>query len=214
MKVPEILIATIESAFNRLLSLDPEAAAQLAELEGRIICLQLDGLAIQLYLFPSVDDVMILEAYDGVADTTIQGTPVALARLGLTSDKQAEMFEGDVKITGDLKLGRKFNRLFASLDIDWEEQLSKVVGDMAAHTLGNITRHLFSWHQRNEQSMKMNTTEYLQEEIRYIPSQNQADSFYHDVDQLRDDVARIEARINKLEQKQQNNNPIDSKDSH
>lgn len=213
MKVPEILIATLESAFNRLLSLDPEAAAQLAELEGHIICLQLDGLNVQLYLFPSVNDVMILDDFDGEADTTIQGTPLALVRLGLANDKQAEMFEGDVTITGDLKLGRKFNRLFASLDIDWEEQLSKIVGDMAAHTLGNITRHLFSWKQRNYQSMKMNSAEYLQEEIRYSPSQNQADGFYRDVDQLRNNVARMEARLNKLEQEQKNN-PIDSKDSH
>lgn len=213
MKVPEILIATIESAFNRLLSLDPEAATQLAELEGRIICLQLDGLNIHLYLFPSADDIMILDDFDGEADTTIQGTPVALARLGLSSDKQAEMFEGEVKISGDVRLGRKFNRLFASLDIDWEEQLSKLIGDMAAHTLGNITRQLFSWQQRNEQSMKMNTSEYLQEEVHYLPAQNQADSFYHAVDQLRNDVARMEARINKLEQ-QKHNKQINSKDSH
>jgi len=212
VKVPEILIATLESAFNRLLSLDPEAAAQLTELEGHIICLQLDGLNIQLYIFPSRDDVMILDDFDGEADTTIQGTPIALVKLGLATDKQSEMFEGDVKITGNLKLGRKFNRLFASLDIDWEEQLSKVVGDMAAHTIGNISRTLFSWHQRNEKSMRMNASEYLQEEIHYLPSQNQTDSFYDDVNRLRNDVARMEARLNKLEEKQ-NNNLTDSKDS-
>lgn len=203
MKVPQILIATIENAFNRLLALDPEAVQQLAAMEGRIICLQLEGLNIQLYLFPDAEDVMILDDFDGDADTTISGTPIALAKLGLASDSQAEMFAGDVTITGDLKLGRQFNRLFASLDLDLEEQLSKVTGDMAAHTLGNITRSLFSWNDRNTNSMKMNVSEYLQEEVRYMPSQNEVDGFMHDVNTLRNDLSRLEARLQKMEQKKQ-----------
>lgn len=214
MNVPQILIATLESAFNRLLSLDPEAAAQLAELEGHVICLQLQGLNISLYLFPSAEDVMILDSFDAEADTTVSGTPLALVKLGLANDKQAEMFAGDVEISGDLRLGRKFNRIFASLDIDWEEQLSKVVGDMAARSLGNLTRDLFSWKQRNRQSMKMNTAEYLQEEIHFLPSRSEVDHFLRQVSQLRDDVSRFEARLKKLEEKKQENNINKLKDSH
>lgn len=203
VKVPQILIATIENAFNRLLSLDPEAAQQLAAMEGRLICLQLEGLNIRLFIFPDAEDVMILDDFDGEADTTISGTPIALIKLGLSSDSQSEMFAGDVTITGDLKLGRQFNQLFASLDLDWEEQLSKITGDMAAHTLGNISRSLFSWNNRNTNSMKMNMGEYLQEEIRYIPSQNEVDGFMQDVNALRNDVSRLEARLKKIEQQKQ-----------
>lgn len=218
--MPQIITATIETAFNRLLALDPETAVQLGEMEGRIICLQLDGLNIRLYLFPSADEVMILDEFDGEADTTIAGTPLALAKLGTTPDKQAEMFGGDVSITGDLKLGRKFNRVFASLDIDWEEQLSKLVGDMAARALGNLSRSLFSWNDRNQHSMKMNMGEYLQEEIHYIPSRNETEHFLKKVDQLRDDVSRFEARLSRLEaskiedsQQDDNNNQNTTKDN-
>ena len=210
MKVPQILIATIENAFNRLLALDPEAKAQLAAMEGRIICLQLEGINIRLYLFPDAEDVMILDDFDGEADTTISGTPLALAKLGMAKNSQAEMFEGEVTITGDLKLGGQFNRLFASLDIDWEEQLSKVTGDMAAHTLGNISRSYFSTKKRNVNSMKMNMGEYLQEEVRYLPSQNEVDAFMSDVDILRNDVSRFEARLKKLEQKKSEQEQQDS----
>ena len=202
MKVPQILIATIENAFNRLLALDPEAAEQLAYMSGRIICLQIEGLNIRLYLFPDAEDVMILDDFDGEADTVISGTPLALLRLGMADDSQSEMFAGDVSITGDLKLGRQFNRLFASLDIDWEEQLSKLTGDMAAHTLGNISRTLFSMSQRNSESMKMNAGEYLQEEVHYLPSRNEIDAFMQDISTLRNDVSRFEARLKKLEQQQ------------
>jgi len=203
VKVPQIVIAGIENAFNRLLSLEPAAAAQLAAMEGRIICLQFEGLNIRLYLFPDAQDVMILDDFDADADTTISGTPLALVRLGMASDSQAEMFAGDVSITGDLKLGRQFNRLLASLDLDWEELLAKVTGDMAAHTLGNISRSIFSWKKRNNDSMQMNIGEYLQEEIHYLPGQNETGAFMQDVDKLRDDVSRLEARLKKLQQKKQ-----------
>lgn len=203
MNLPQIIIASIETAFNRLLKLDPESAAQLAAMEGKVICVHLTGINVKLFLFPSADDVMILEDFDAEADTTIAGTPMALVRLGLASDKQAEMFEGDVKISGDLRLGRAFNRIFASLDIDWEEQLSKVVGDMAARTIGNMTRSLFSWQQRNEQSMKMNIGEYLQEEVHMLPSRNETEYFMNKVSQLRDDMSRFEARLKRLEKQQE-----------
>lgn len=212
MKLPEVLIATLENAFNRLLALDPEAATQLAAMEGRIICLQLDGINIKLYLFPSAEDVMILDNFDAEPDTTISGTPLALARLGMSTDSQAEMFAGDVKISGDLKLGSQFNRLLASLDIDWEEQLSKVTGDMAAHTLGNITRSISALKSRNRESMKMNMGEYLQEEIHYLPSRNELEIFLKDVDELRNDVSRFKARLNKLEKKPLDNTPATKAD--
>jgi len=200
VKLPEVLIATLEKAFNRFLALDPEAAGQLAAMEGRVICLQLEAINIRLYLFPSAEDVMILDSFDAEADTTISGTPLALARLGMAADSQAEMFSGDVKISGDLKLGSQFNRLLGSLDIDWEEQLSKFTGDMAAHTLGNLSRSIGAVKQRNKDAMKMNMGEYLQEEIQYLPSRNETDLFIKDVDTVRNDVARFKARLNKLAQ--------------
>ena len=202
MKVPQILIATLENAFNRLLALDPEVSEQLASMSGRIICLQIEGLNIRLFLFPDAEDVMILDDFDGEADTIISGTPLALVKLGMADDSQSEMFAGDVSISGDLKLGRQFNRLFASLDIDWEEQLSKFTGDMAAHTLANISRTVFSMGQRNSDSMKMNAGEYLQEEVHYLPSQNEVDVFMQYIATLRNDVSRFEARLKKLEKQQ------------
>lgn len=199
MKLPEILIATIEDAFNRLLSLDPESGTQLAAMEGRIICLHIEGLNIYLYLFPAAEGLMILDSFDGDADTVISGTPIALAKLGMAKESQAEMFAGDVTITGDLKLGRKFNKLLATLDIDWEEQLSKLVGDMAAHTLTNFSRQYFSWKKRNAHSLILNVGEYLQEEVHYLPSKSETEYFSNNIDQLRNQVSRFEARLKKLE---------------
>lgn len=201
MSIPQVLIAAMEGAFNRYLSLDPEASDRLVSLEGRVIALDITGLGLQFYLFPAADGVMILEDFDAEADTTLTGTPLAFARLGLSDDSQSEMFAGEVKISGDLRLGRQFNNILGSLEIDWEELLSQYIGDVAAHKLGNLGRDLLAWGRRNVTSMQQNTGEYLQEEVRFLPSQAEVDGFLADVDSLRNDLSRLEARLKKLETK-------------
>jgi ubiquinone biosynthesis protein UbiJ len=56
--------------------------------------------------------------------------------------------------------------------------------------------------QRAASTFTQNLSEYLQEEGRDVPSRTEADEFIADVDRLRDDVDRIEARIVMLEAKQ------------
>ena len=46
--------------------------------------------------------------------------------------------------------------------------------------------------------MRQNLSEYLQEESRAVPSRHEVDTFRQQVDTLRDDVARFEARLNWL----------------
>jgi ubiquinone biosynthesis protein UbiJ len=48
--------------------------------------------------------------------------------------------------------------------------------------------------------MGANIREYLQEESRDVPSRYEVDRFVSDVNALRDDVDRLEARINRLQE--------------
>jgi ubiquinone biosynthesis protein UbiJ len=49
--------------------------------------------------------------------------------------------------------------------------------------------------------MRMNAAEYLQEESRAVPAALEAEAFYSDVERLRDDVERAEARLVRLERR-------------
>jgi ubiquinone biosynthesis accessory factor UbiJ len=46
--------------------------------------------------------------------------------------------------------------------------------------------------------MQLNMTEFLQEELRVVPSKNELDDFFNDVDELRLSVERLQAHINQL----------------
>jgi ubiquinone biosynthesis protein UbiJ len=198
MSLPQTFIAALETACNRYLALDDEALPKLARFEGKVIAINILGINQKLFLFPSADGMMILGDFDAEADTTLSGTPMALARLGMSDDAASVMFSGEVQISGDVRLGNQFKKVLQQLHIDWEEQLSKVVGDMAAHQIGNAVRDFSRWFARSNQSMHLNTGEYLQEEVRMVVGKAELDRFVKNVDELRDAIERLEARITRL----------------
>ena len=202
MSLPQALCASLEAGFNAWLKLDGEIFSSLASLEGRVIAIHITGINETLYLFPGHDGIMILSDFDGEADTTLHGTPVALAKLGLSRDPRDILFSGEVTITGDTRLGQKFRKILSQVDIDWEEILSHYTGDMIAHRLGNRVRELSSWWRRSVSSVQQNSGEYLQEETRVVAANAEVEEFLAQVDKLRDDVARLEARIKRLQEKE------------
>ena len=126
---------------------------------------------------------------------------MALARLSLSKNAAPVLFSGEVVITGDARLGHQFKKILSQLDIDWEEQLSRYVGDLVAHQVGNTFRDISSWFSRSKDSMFMDAGEYLQEESRLIPAQAEIDRFNKQVDSLRDATERLQVRIKNLVEK-------------
>lgn len=203
MSLPGILLASIETSINRYLALDPETLAEFAQFEGQVIAINILGINQQLYLYPAADGIMVMGDFDGEPDTSLSGTPMALARLGLSEDAAPLLFSGEVKIEGDTRLGHKFKRLLAKVNIDWEEQLSQLVGDVAAHQIGNAVRDFTAWFNRSQQSLALDLGDYLQEETRMVVTRAELDRFVSEVDQLREAVDRLDARIHKLFKRQQ-----------
>ncbi|TNF36699.1 MAG: sterol-binding protein [Gammaproteobacteria bacterium] len=198
MSLPQFFTASLETALNHYLSLDPEIMDRFGDLEGRVIAIEILGLNETLYLFPASDGFMVMSEFDGIADTTLSGTPLALARLGISHDASAALFAGEVIISGDTRLGHQFKKILSQLDIDWEEQLSKLMGDVAAHQIGNAARDFSTWFKRSCSSLTMDLGEYVQEEARLVATRPEVERFVKDVDELRDAVERLEARIKQL----------------
>ena len=135
--------------------------------------------------------------YDGEPDVLISGSLLTLARMSGESGMQA-LRDGSLELTGDAHKAERFQRLLAFAKPDIEEEISGIVGDLAAHRLGEIARGLGEWGRNARTTMSDNVREYLQEESRDVPSRYEMERFTSDVGRLRDDVDRLEARINML----------------
>ncbi|HPY39409.1 MAG TPA: SCP2 sterol-binding domain-containing protein [Thiolinea sp.] len=198
----DALIIPLESAFNAWLKLDEKTHGntrqRLQALHGKLIHLRITNPGFDLYFLPTAEQVRISAHYDSPADVSIQGSALAFMRLSQADDSGKAMLENGIKIDGDLGLGTEFSKILREIDVDWEELLSQAVGDTVAHQAGHFARNTKGWMDQSAQAMRLNTQEYLQEESRLLPADAELNYYYEQVDQLRLNAERLEARLNRL----------------
>lgn len=200
MKLSPILLSSIELAIKQWIKLDPGSGKSLTVLDDRVICLHITGLDLFLYFLPTKDGMMVMGDYGAAADTTLHVSAMNLIRLGLSSDSGAVILETDTRIEGDVGLATKFSNILKNANIDWEEILSKYVGDIVAHQSASITNTTVGWIKESAQAMNLNISEYLTEESKISVSDSEVNYYLDQVDEIRNDVDRLQARVSRLQQ--------------
>jgi len=201
MGVQDFFWGKLENGINQFLDLDPYAKSNLSGLAGKIIAIEFTDIKLKIYLFPTTEKIIMSKDYTGEAHTVIQASSLALLNMGIRPNAEDSFFSGDVVIIGDLELGQKFRDFMGSMDVDWEEQLSHVTGDVIAHKLGDVVRQGLSWGKQTIQTLAMDTAEYMQYENHSVPDKTELNQFLADVDLIRADVDRLQARIRYVQKK-------------
>lgn len=204
MKLALLAASIVEVALNQALSLDPDTGTAMGALSGKVIGFACKEFNTTLTILPGAGKVQVLSEYAGEHDTLLSGTLLAFAQLALSDDK-GTLFSGAVEVSGDLALGEQFQTLLAQLDIDWEELSSHFIGDVGAHQLGSWIRRSAHWSQAQAQTLRMDFSEYLLDEKQLVIRQEELEHFYQQVDDSRDAVERLAARIAQLRQQLGNN---------
>ena len=210
MNLPIPFLSAIETAVNTWLKLDGESFEKLKPLEGKIIRFHITGLELNLYFLPSVSGINVLGNYPedkdgGIVDATIHGSPMALIRLSTAENSGETLLKSDVEIDGDMRVAEKFSAVLREVDIDWEEHLSKLVGDIVAHQAGQFSRGATRWFNETNEAMKKNTAEYITEEAKVSPADAEVKHYMDQVDNLRMGVDRLNARVESLKSNLDNN---------
>ena len=198
LTLPAAVLAPTEALINRLLALDPEGAAGLAKVQGQVLRVELSGFGLHLSVVPEGNALRLFGDYAAAPDCLVRATPAALLNMALAEHREDEIFSGAVKIEGDNSLAQTIGDVLKGLDIDWEEPLSTLVGDSLAQRIGQQARAGGRWARHSGQTLSSDLREYLIEEGRLLPSDTEMQGFLGGVDQLRDDVERLEARVERL----------------
>lgn len=196
MSTRDLALESLESSINALLKLDPVACKRLARHHGRIIGIHLRGPEITLYFIPDQQGCLQLFGHiEGEPDALLSGSPLDLLRSGDKEQGSRQLFAGRVTISGDTGLAHDFGATLGGLDIDGEEQLSRFTGDILAHQIGNAARKAAHWAMSTGSRLEADLGEYLTEEARLLPHPLEVEDFISQVDTLREDTDRLEARI-------------------
>jgi ubiquinone biosynthesis protein UbiJ len=198
MDTLETLFRPLTSLVNRQIRATTPARELCAELDGKVIAIRLKNTALSMYFCVCPDEIAVLGDFDGEPDVAISGSVFGLTRLAGDSSEDA-IRDGSLELVGDSEVAQAFQRLLRFGRPDIEEELSNIIGDVAAHRLGEFARSVGNWGKEATATLQQNITEYLQEERRDVPSRHEVEAFSEKVDKLRDDVARLEARLNQLE---------------
>jgi len=201
MVIKPLLMSALETALNKFLALDQNSSNFLAPLAGKVIAVNISTFNETIYLCPTADSIQLLDQFPNQPDTCLTGSVFALGLMGISSKPMHSIFSGEVKIEGDMDTGRKFQELFASLDINLEQQLAHYTGDNIAHNISQLFRAGQEWSKESIETFRLNASEFLQEETRDLPAGPEVDIFYRQVDELRTDFGRLHSRVERLENK-------------
>ena len=192
-------VVAVEQLLNAVISMDEVTQQRLAELHGRRIAIEFKEWNLTLLFVADAQGRLQLSTDDvDAADATIRATPFDFAETMRMERKEDQVFKGKITLDGDTRLAQRFSDILAMLEIDWEEQLSKLTGDVAAHQLGGMLRGFQRWARRNQLVMRDNLGEYLTEEKQLLPTAFEVAEWRGEVDRLRDDVDRLAARVVRL----------------
>ena len=195
------LLGLAEIGGNRLLGMDPKVLRLCGELQGQIIAIELTDLQQTIYCHPGSWGLRLsLQTPGKAADATIRGRLLGLINLSRQQEKVSTSIQERVEISGNASVAQKFQKILTELDIDWEEQVSRVTGDVLAHQLGNLARKTGDWLRHGRQTLEQDLGEYLQEESRVLPSRIEIENFIADVGATAMAVERLEARLQRLQQ--------------
>ncbi len=194
-----MLTETIENVLNRGLPRSPRARQLCRELQGHRVGVEISGFG-QLVVESTGETLQLKRDATATTEAQIVGGPFSLLALAGEAP-EAVIQRGDVQIRGDIELAQRFRELAMLLRPDVEEEVSRVIGDVPAHHLGRFARAAFGWARNAASTQARNMAEYLAHERQHLVPRAEADQLLKGVDILRENVDRLEARIELLARK-------------
>ena len=186
-------LASAEKMINAALVYDPATRIALAALEPQVLAIHITSPDIKVFVLPGVEGLELHGNYEGEVTTQLQGTLPAL--LSLIKSDRLNLKDSGVQLFGSTSFLAALQKILKNVDIDWEEMLSQVFGDIIGHQGAELIRSKLSWTKDRVTNIQRLTSEFLTEELRVLPSKPELAFFNAQVDELKLGADRVEARI-------------------
>ncbi len=190
--LPRLFALAIDRALNEAIALDPKPGERLAAMNGRRLCLNLQGLGIDLFIAGHQQRLEVSVDDSQPADTTISGTPTALLAMSLPDWRAPG---SGVRIEGDAAAAQALERLFRQLDPDWEALLSRQLGEVLGHQVWRLLKDALAAGRHGSRVAGDQLARYLREESGLLVTRPEVEDFVRSVDELREASDRLEARL-------------------
>lgn len=183
----------ILAAINHVLRGDAWARERLAAFAGETI--ELRGAPLPALRLRVADDGLLgPAASDAQASLVVALKPQAPAALL----RGHEHFLREIDVSGNARLADTVMLLARHLRWDFEEDLSRVVGDVAAHRLAEVVRGFAAWQADAAGRLTETLSDYLAGESRLLVRRGELQELAREAAGLRDALERLEQRMRRL----------------
>ena len=197
--VSTLFFSGLEKIINTALAYDPGTKQKLSTLEGKQLALHCSSPTINAYFHISQGEFYVYSESDHSSDVTLSGNTLDLLSLLLKGEQS--LAESGVSVSGKISILHEYQEAFKDLDIDWQEPLHRITGNVAGQLISETIQGLLNWGKDNVDVLQKRLPIYLTEELQAIPNRAELELFYENVDQIRADTHRTAAKIQQLRQK-------------
>lgn len=188
-----MLTAIVLPALNRVLRSNDWALQKLRAHAGKLARIECGPVVAAVEVQPTGELERPLAP--GEPHVVIRVLPGAVVRLALRD----ETAWSEVAIEGDSELATALHQVWQQLDWGLEEDLSRLFGDIVAHRMVTAGHDMRTAAAQAVDGAIRNLAEYWTEERPVVAVRRDIDAYVREVDALRDDVARLEKRVNALQ---------------
>ncbi|EPR7136317.1 TPA: SCP2 domain-containing protein [Vibrio vulnificus] len=200
MPFEPLITAVIETSLNVLVKDNPDLEKRLLRLKGQVIQVHLQELNKTLtFIFSQQIDV--LANYEGQPDCYLSLKLAVLPELREQANITKLIKQDKLILEGDIQLAQKFAQLITDAKPDVEEWVSRVTGDVVAHSLAQGVKNVGGFVGRQAKKQQHHLAQVITEEWRLAPGPLEVAYFCDQVDDAKSELARLEARLQKLLEK-------------
>lgn len=181
-----LLVSVFIGGLNHLLESAAWARARLVPHAGRSACIELPPLSLSFIL--TADGRVAAQPDTMPADVRILLPAGAPWRMLDGLDKLLAV----ARVEGNAELATELSFVFRHLRWDVEEDLSRMVGDVAAHRLTEAGGRFIDWQKQTAGNLARNLADYLSMEVGWLVTRGEWETF-------RVELAQLDAALTQFE---------------
>lgn len=195
MPLENLLCGLLETGLNKLQRLDQHGLQRRKMLDGKIVGVMPKELNKPLYFIIDRQQIDISNEFAGQTDCFIRFNLSALKELQDNHQLTHLIKSEQLEIEGDTQLAQQFAQLLMAMEIDWEEQLSAMIGDVFAHKLCYYGKSVHQKVSAELNKIKIHHALFITDEAKLAPGSLEVAHFCEQVDEISRKVQHLEKRI-------------------
>lgn len=201
LMLPQLISAVVEWVINKAVALNSNKLISFSGLHQKTLTIELAELSSPLVFTLHVTDNqadITVTTHCEVSDCVITTSLNTLKKLSANESLTQLIKQDELDVQGDIKIAQQFAQIAQALDIDWQSELAKHLGDVPTHKLVQFGQQVSQSLSAKSKQIESDLSEYIVHEQRLVVTRSQITYFSQQVDEISQETSSLATRLDKL----------------